>query len=543
MRIRAIAAALVALFLISCGGGGAGVTAPPPPAPSDRDGDGLPDAQDAFPDDPAETKDSDGDGVGDNADAYPNDASRSAAVMRLPFPLMPWQCDPSFAHIAGACGDDGNYRDHFGIWALPDGDIADAKRSPVTHDSDGNERRVFVGVDQGTEHIGALPVVAHLGDAEIRFGTLDDGAGFSRVSSYLNQAAPGRTIPSNSRVRVIGASDQTERNRVLAAVRMVNAALPEDAKLEVDPAQPGLSLERGLSGRTYFVTGSELPNTIHVEFVAGSDPSGGTAAARAFNLQDSAYVAFFQGSNSYRNERESVILLAHEIMHALGLDGHVTGMPSIMKGTGEIHAVMQGSLRQPMSVLYPADREALRALYSADPISFGPWSSASLHIHGNAPHAGFGVAFRNGYAEPWAYGYSTGYGLETNEALSGNASWNGELVGFTPDAEAVMGDAAITVNISSLRGTAAFIGLEHWSARQAPGATGTGTTWGDGDLRYNIAVNSNDAATGKAGAMPTFKETGGDSGRLTGVFTGHQHEGATGTLERHDLTAAFGAAR
>ncbi len=34
----------------------------------DRDGDGVPDSQDAFPDDPTEWKDSDGDGVGDNAD-------------------------------------------------------------------------------------------------------------------------------------------------------------------------------------------------------------------------------------------------------------------------------------------------------------------------------------------------------------------------------------------------------------------------------------------------------------------------------------------
>ncbi|TQV82722.1 hypothetical protein FKG94_06780 [Exilibacterium tricleocarpae] len=45
----------------------------PPPviASGDADGDGVPDAQDAFPDDPREQFDSDGDGVGDNADAFP----------------------------------------------------------------------------------------------------------------------------------------------------------------------------------------------------------------------------------------------------------------------------------------------------------------------------------------------------------------------------------------------------------------------------------------------------------------------------------------
>ncbi len=526
MRQTALIAAIVAaLTLAACGGGGGGDNQPVTVAPETP----------MEPERPMEPE------VDPDPDPDPEPEPRAET---LPFPLEPWSCDPALASIRGACGGDaGSYREHFGIWALPDADRADAKRSPISHDSDGNDRRVFVGVDQGTEHIGSFPVLMYRGDTEIRFGRLNDGAGQAQVAAYLSQAAPSRTISSNNQVRVIGGADQTERNRVLAAVRMVNAALPEDAKLEVAPQRPGLSLQHGMSGRTYFPTGAELPNTIHIEFVPGRDPSGGTAAARAFNLSNSSYVAFFQGSNSYQRERETIILLAHEIMHALGLNGHVSGMPSIMLGTGGIHAVSQGGLRQPMSTLYPADREALRALYSGNPVSFGPWSSTSLHIHGNAPHAGFGVAFRNGYAEPWAYGYLTGYGLETNSALRGTVRWDGDLVGFTPAAEAVMGDAEIQVNISSLRGTAEFTDLEHWGARQAPGAEGTGTIWGDGDLNYVIAVSSNDAAAGKAGATPTFREIGGDAGRLTGVFTGHGHEGVTGTLERSDLTAAFGGSR
>ena len=45
---------------------------------SDADGDGVPDDQDAFPNDPNESVDTDGDGVGDNGDAFPNDANESA---------------------------------------------------------------------------------------------------------------------------------------------------------------------------------------------------------------------------------------------------------------------------------------------------------------------------------------------------------------------------------------------------------------------------------------------------------------------------------
>jgi len=44
---------------------------------ADADGDGVPDVDDAFPDDATETVDTDGDGVGDVADAFPNDANET----------------------------------------------------------------------------------------------------------------------------------------------------------------------------------------------------------------------------------------------------------------------------------------------------------------------------------------------------------------------------------------------------------------------------------------------------------------------------------
>ena len=50
----------------------------------DSDGDGVPDTDDAFPNDPDETEDSDGDGVGDNADLAPsvaNDLIYSAGAL------------------------------------------------------------------------------------------------------------------------------------------------------------------------------------------------------------------------------------------------------------------------------------------------------------------------------------------------------------------------------------------------------------------------------------------------------------------------------
>lgn len=46
--------------------------------PVDSDGDGVIDSEDAFPQDPTETRDSDGDGVGDNSDVFPNDPTEWA---------------------------------------------------------------------------------------------------------------------------------------------------------------------------------------------------------------------------------------------------------------------------------------------------------------------------------------------------------------------------------------------------------------------------------------------------------------------------------
>lgn len=43
----------------------------------DSDGDGVPDPDDAFPEDPTESEDSDGDGVGDNGDVFPGDPTES----------------------------------------------------------------------------------------------------------------------------------------------------------------------------------------------------------------------------------------------------------------------------------------------------------------------------------------------------------------------------------------------------------------------------------------------------------------------------------
>ena len=53
-------------------------TDPTAPDVSDVDGDGVPDDEDAFPNDPNEATDTDSDGTGDNGDAFPNNPNETA---------------------------------------------------------------------------------------------------------------------------------------------------------------------------------------------------------------------------------------------------------------------------------------------------------------------------------------------------------------------------------------------------------------------------------------------------------------------------------
>ena len=565
-------------FLAACGGGGGETVSPPPtsekpeteqpPQASDRDGDGVADANDAFPDDPSETTDSDGDGVGDNADAFPHDSLRSMAVTRLPFPFAAWMCDPAYAHIPGACGDDGTMTDHHsGISGLPSPTRNDMSHMPVYGDTDSNERRLFVGIDQETEHLGALGIVTSRGDNQVRFGFLNDGVGSQTLAAYLRDAIRGTVnrYSTAPEVRLIGPASDSDFQHLATAVQLINTTLPDGMKVTLGEPIPNFSLRDSVDSRgAWFAHGLELDNVIHVEYVpAGSFHSD--AAATTWVWPEStggiahSYIQYNQGAFSYADgrgddrvpSRQQLILLLHELMHALGMDTHVSSsFPTILEGTTDIHHGSQNGERQPMSLLYPVDREGMRALYgrleNGDiPSDFGVWSSTSMHIHGNGEHAGFGVAYRNGYAEPYAYGYrQSPYSRLAEDATGGTATWNGNIVGITPSRSAVVGDASVQVNLTALTGTADFTALETWGPNVAPGAAGSGTMWLDGDLGYTIAVNGGTTPPGKAGYLSyVFRETGGDAGRLTGIFTGASHEGATGTLERNDLTAAFGASR
>ena len=134
----------------------------------------------------------------------------------------------------------------------------------------------------------------------------------------------------------------------------------------------------------------------------------------------------------------------------------------------------------------------------------------------------FGVRHANDVAMPWTTGTEPDRALADNTRLQGAATWNGDLIGWTPALAGVQGDAAISVRPATMDGRADFSALEHED----------GSTWGDGDLGCTITVGAN-----------YLRSTGGDDGTVNGQFYGANHEGVGGSVERADLTGAFGAVR
>ena len=428
------------------------------------------------------------------------------------------------------------------------------------------ETAIHIGADVAPP-AGSLQEAARHGATGVSYGTVRDGIGAAELIAYLEADAAafldeeaedgtsedffdeGQLLRFGSGPPTVYVADGTLPALIDETVRVVqaiNAALPQDWQLRFsrDPATAAniddpegkilvrfaLQIEwpRGFVSPTGKNVGLAVPS---YRLVQTGDPEA------PFRIEIVAGRVFVDHTQTEGIERLGVI--AHEIIHVLGR-GHVD--PKRFPRT-----IMVGGGSEELSdhILHPHDREALLALYgrleagitqSSNADELGDWSDTSLHVRGTVDMEGgevtFGAALRNGLSQPWASGPPPHANLADNAALSGTVSWSGRLLGLTPGAEAVAGAADLSVDLAALTGTADFTGLEQWAADAAPGETGTGTTWHDGDLRYDIEVRGN-----------TFVQTGGDAGTVTGAFFDPAHEGMGGVLERDDLSAGFGGTR
>ena len=425
----------------------------------------------------------------------------------------------------------------------------------------------------GSLHIGAgvappknqLSQIAIHNSVPISTGMVRDGVGRRDIVDFIGQFVDGTSLSTFASPPVVriaeGAIDQYT-NYVVRAVQFINATLPYDKRiiLSNDPSSPLVPIAQVPDGQIFIDFSAaaadwNVSGDIPFGFVAGLAESSHTdhpnpqrRASRIWINTEFVTDAIVGGQIRYLDE-EAVSTIAHELLHAIGFSsgrGHADPVrfpESIM--------VPEGRDELPKHVLGAIDRETILAIYSKietgalSAESLGPWNDTSFHVRGDIDiglshipggDVSFGVAFRNGLAQPWASGPTPWTSLADNNELSETATWNGALLGITNSEEVVVGDASLAVDLTTrqtnINGQLDFTGLEHWGVREAPGEAGTSMAWGDGDLRYSIIVRGN-----------TFIETGGDAGEITGAFFGPSHEGMGGVLERSDLSAGFGGKR
>ena len=211
----------------------------------------------------------------------------------------------------------------------------------------------------------------------------------------------------------------------------------------------------------------------------------------------------------------------------------------------------------------------------------GPWTDPSQGLSMSFGHATFGV--RND-GTPWIHGVIPDTSLYANpevrrtydeygywtESFS-TARWTGALIGYTPDSRVVTGKATL--------GDFDFSGRNYQSEYWDPGKGRLelteiqykdGGAWGDGDLLYWVYLGRT-----FSGGQPLHNSSffypaknfnctrhpsgcqddslsvapggegppGSDEGVIRGLLLGPKHEAMAGTLQRDDLTAAFGGKR
>ena len=384
--------------------------------------------------------------------------------------------------------------------------------------------RNFYSVD------GTIVPVQHTVGSSNHINSLEDYIAFFEETQSLR---PFTAAPKIN----IGMSNNRLTELATIAVQSVNSALPEEFRISISD-EPRASTE--ITEEIY------RPGYILLDFMAHSlwpYPSPGASGRTEFlttwssggDPDPSARIFIDTNFATTRPDRQVIAMISHEIVHALGLRGHLT---SDVVAETVMHSVVTSDPSSPPHALYEVDRHAISAIYnglsSADVRYRIP--SKPVRIEGSvtvlgAGRVGFGVQSHFDIMDSWAATTAPPFALE-HSPLIGTASWTGRMVGLTPDVRAVSGVAGLSIDMDDMTGDLDFTDIEAWGANEPLGTEGTGAVWGDGDLSYDIVVEGN-----------TFVETGGDDGSVTGIFGGRGHGVMGGTLVREDLEAAFGGKR
>ena len=375
---------------------------------------------------------------------------------------------------------------------------------------------------------------------------------YSEIFEYLEQATGGKLTTFSSPPTVHIGRAGPHRQNILRAVQWLNEALPPAWHMRIGKDVAPLS-RHVPSGAIYVdvAPSSAIRHKLGKHAAGTAHPfdnaDGSRRAAHVFVAPDRMGWEADDPIDDLTLDR----VIVHELLHALAFWSHVEG-----QGIGSTLKESVAGNPDPTTILFPIDQQALFAAYVHMEPGFDldqMYEALFWHWHGAGDvfvlrtelyEAGVSRQFISfaddgpAYLRGWASGPAPLENL-ADSPLSGTVTWNGELIGVRPGYHhnlgrpfsTVTGTAEISVELRTLKGHALFDDLKSHGP-MVPNTGGATKRWGDGDLKYDIAVRGN-----------TFHRVAGDKGVLTGIFTGERHEGTAGTLERDDLTAAFGGIR
>ncbi len=219
-----------------------------------------------------------------------------------------------------------------------------AQHMPIYHD----DSRILAGIEQSASHLKNLPKLGNLNGTDIYYGKLNDGNGRDAVVEYLEHFQL-RRYDGKPKVRIIGPVSDENTERVNAAVQLVNASIPADRKMTIEtPVPDETGTDDFVNGRLVVSNDAE-PRGLYIEFLPckrfhhGCDTRYGGVAWNTRHPNGNNNVSYIQmntDSPALDRDRNSIILLAHEMLHALGFVGGATKEGHIPDGS-DIASIME----------------------------------------------------------------------------------------------------------------------------------------------------------------------------------------------------------
>ena len=311
-----------------------------------------------------------------------------------------------------------------------------------------------------------------------------------------------------------GLSSYAEEDVIRRAVAIVNRSLPADKRLGISYADLEYAAAAEEAIDRVEVGGGNLEAETAIIY---ADIRGGlTGNKGGVGWTDGRWGFALVNDSLMENvntQEYAVQAMVHEILHAMGLMGHPHHM----------HTSVLSYQHASTNVLDNVPLIDVAVLYDMN--GWGRWSGSIQTLVDTVDGTQFGVhrlASTSGSVDiPWV---DAGFlSAPYESALRGTASWSGSLVGMTSQSSAVAGDADLRVNFVTSKGRARFHSIRHWN----------GNMWNRRGWSYDLYVNGTYFDSNDPDGIPD----------VAGAFYGLDAEVAAGTLQRPEITAAFGAER